>query len=463
MQAGDREKQMIRTVNDQDDDKRSGAEDVIARLRREGFEAYFVGGCVRDHLRDVKPGDYDIVTSAHPDQVMRLFERTIAIGAKFGVVIVVTGGQTYEVATFRSDDGYEDGRRPSGVHFSTAREDVLRRDFTVNGLLMDSLTGNVIDYVGGRADIEKKVIRTIGDPAVRFNEDYLRMLRAVRFAANLNYSLDPETRTAIAGNAGKIRDISAERIVEELQKILTRGGARRGFELLSETGLLEQILPEVERMHGIEQPPRFHPEGDVWEHTMIMLDILSTGTAPHTPPALAWGVLLHDVGKPLSRTEDERGVHFYGHSKVGVHMAEDIARRLRFSRAQREQVMALIHHHMEFMNVQKMRPSRLKRFLRMPEFDLHLQLHRLDCLASHGMTDHYDFCVDRLNSLETEALHPERLLTGNDLVAMGIAPGRRIGEILRLLEEEQLENRISSKKEALAFVQRYFKEHPSDA
>jgi len=448
-------------VDDQNDDKRTGASDIIGRLRREGFEAFFVGGCVRDHLRGVKPGDYDIVTSALPAQVIRLFERTVAVGAKFGVVIVVSGGHTYEVATFRSDDVYEDGRRPSGIRFSTAREDVLRRDFTVNGLLMDPVTGEVIDYVRGRADIEQKMIRTIGDPAVRFNEDYLRMLRAVRFTANLDYSIDPQTQKAISIHAGKIGGISAERISEELQKILTRGGARKGFELLSETGLLKQILPEVERMRGVEQPPRFHPEGDVWEHTMLMLDTLSVETAPHTSPALAWGALLHDVGKPLSRAEDENGVHFYGHTKLGEHIAEDIAGRLRFSRVQREQVISLIHHHMAFMNVQKMRPSRLKRFLRMPDFDLHMQLHRLDCLASHGMVDHYEFCKDRLANMEPDALHPPRFLTGDDLIKMGYAPGRRIGEILHLLEEEQLENRISSKEDAMAFVQTHFKERKS--
>ncbi len=443
---------MTRTANDQKDEKRFRAEEIIRRLRREGFEAFFVGGCVRDHLRGVIPGDYDIVTSALPDQVETLFQRTVSVGAKFGVIVVLEHDQPYEVATFRSDDAYEDGRHPSGIRFSTAREDVLRRDFTVNGLLMDPVTGEIIDHVDGRADIERKTIRTIGDPSIRFREDYLRMLRAVRFAANLDYSIHPQTRQAIADHAEKIREISAERISDELQKILTRGGARRGFEILSETGLLDRILPEIERMHGIEQPPRFHPEGDVWKHTMMMLEILSSETAPDTPPALAWGALLHDVGKPLSRTEDENGVHFYDHTKLGEQIGEDIARRLRFSRVQRERVIALIHHHMAFMNVQKMRPARLKRFLRMPDFHLHLELHRLDCLASHGMIDHYEFCKDRLTNLEHEALHPPRLLTGDDLLAMGYPPGKLIGEILHMLEEEQLENRVQTKEEARAFV-----------
>lgn len=446
-------------MNDSTDEKRSSAEEIVRRLRREGFEAYFVGGCVRDFLRGVVPGDYDIVTSALPDQVKRLFERTVAVGAKFGVIVVVIDGRAYEVATYRSDGVYEDGRRPAAVSFSTAREDVLRRDFTVNGLLMDPFSGEILDYVGGRADIDQKVLRTIGDPDVRFGEDRLRMLRAVRFAANLGYALDLETQKAIARHTGKIREISAERIAEELQKILTRGGARKGFERLSETGLLQEVLPEVEQMRGVLQPPRFHPEGDVWEHTMILLDLLSSETAPKTSPALAWAALLHDVGKPLARTQDEKGVHFYGHAKLGEPIAFDIALRLRFSRTLREQVIALIRHHMAFMNVQKMRPSRLKKFLRMPDFDLHLQLHRLDCLASHGMLDHYAFCVERLKCLEEKELHPPRFLTGNDLLQMGFAPGKAIGKVLLALEEEQLENRISSKEEALAFAGKYRREH----
>ncbi len=430
---------------------------IVRRLKQAGFEAYFVGGCVRDFVRGVTPGDYDIATSALPDQVTALFERTLAVGAKFGVIMVIADGHPYEVATFRSDDIYEDGRRPTSVHFSSAREDVFRRDFTINGLLMDPETHQIIDYVDGLADIDRKVLRTIGDPAIRFNEDYLRMLRAIRFAANLNFSMDPQTRDAIQRHAANIKGISAERITEELQKILTRGGARRGFELMAATGLLKEILPEVDRLRGVEQPPRFHPEGDVWRHTIIMLEILSDETSPDMDPALAWGALLHDVGKPVSRTEDDDGVHFYGHVKLGEAIAEGVLQRLRLSRAQKDTVLSLIHHHMAFMNVQKMRPARLKRFLRMPDFHLHLQLHRLDCLASHGMLDHYDFCRHQLQHLEHEALHPPRLLTGHDLMAMGFTPGKLIGEVLRALEEEQLENRIQNREEAAAFVQTRWK------
>jgi len=433
------------------------AESIVRRLKASGFEAYFVGGCVRDFVRGVTPGDYDIVTSALPDQVTEIFERTLAVGAKFGVMVVILDGCPYEVATFRSDDVYEDGRRPTCVHFSSAREDVLRRDFTINGLLMDPETNQIIDYVDGLADIDRKVLRTIGNPAVRFNEDYLRMLRAIRFTANLDFKMDSATQSAIQANAACIRGISAERITEELHKILTRGGARLGFELLAETDILQRLLPEVDRMRGVEQPPRFHPEGDVWQHTMIMLEMLSAETSPDTDPTLAWGALLHDVGKPVSRTEDEKGVHFYGHVKLGETIADDILHRLRFSRAQRETVINLIRQHMVFMNVQKMRPARLKRFLRMPDFHLHLQLHRLDCLASHGMLDNYEFCRDQLQNMEQDELHPPRQLTGDDLLAMGFTPGKLIGKILRALEEEQLEDRVHSTEEAVAFVQTHWK------
>lgn len=444
---------MTRTADDHQTEKIRKAQAIISRLKQAGFEAYFVGGCVRDFVRGVTPGDYDIVTSALPDQVIDLFERTVSVGAKFGVVVVIADGHPYEVATFRSDDVYEDGRRPSQVHFSSAPEDVLRRDFTINGLLMDAGTGEILDYVDGRADIQKKIIRTIGDPAVRFNEDYLRMLRAIRFAANLGFALDGATRDAIARNAAKIKEISAERVQEELNKILMRGGARRGFEIMADTGILKQILPEVDRLRGVAQPPRFHPEGDVWQHTLIMLDILSAESKPEANVALAWGALLHDVGKPVTRTEDENGVHFYGHVKLGEPIADDLMRRLRFSRTNRETVLELIHQHMVFMNVQKMRPARLKRFLRMPDFHLHLQLHRLDCLASHGMLDNYEFCLERLQNMEPDELLPPRLLTGDDLLTMGFAPGKLMGEILRALEEEQLENRVHNKEEATAFVQ----------
>jgi poly(A) polymerase len=431
---------------------RRQAVEIVRKLKREGFEAYFVGGCVRDFIRNAIPDDYDIVTSAHPAQVMALFPRTVAVGAKFGVVAVIVESHPYEVATFRSDDAYIDGRRPSGVYFSTAREDAMRRDFTVNGLLMNPETEQIIDHVGGRDDIEKKIIRTIGDPDKRFNEDYLRMLRAVRFAANLNYEIDPATKDAIEKHAAKIKQISAERLQEEINKILTRTGARRGFEIMAETKLLREILPEVDRLRGVLQPPLYHPEGDVWQHTLMMLDLLPGNVKTANDCQLAWSALLHDTGKAVTRTEDEKGVHFYGHVRAGEEIASDIMQRLRFSRTDQEVITDLIHYHMVFMNVRKMRKGKLKRFLRMPDFDLHLELHRLDCAASHNMLDNYEFCRDQLQHLDEEDLHPPRLLTGNDLIALGFTPGKVMGEILRALEDMQLEGMIATRQEAEKFV-----------
>lgn len=440
-----------------ENDKRKYAEEIVRQLKSAGFEAYFVGGCVRDFVRGFVPGDYDIVTSALPDQIISKFPHTAAIGAKFGVVAVINDGYFYEVATFRRDDIYEDGRRPSQVHFSTAREDVLRRDFTINGLLMDPVTGEIIDYVDGRADIEKKIIRTIGNSETRFNEDYLRMLRAIRFAANLNFEIEPATKKAIEMNAEKIKQISAERLQEEINKILTRQGARRGFELIAQTGILREILPEMERLRGVEQLPRFHPEGDVWQHTLRMLELLTDQGDSNANLSLAWAALLHDAGKALTRSEDEKGVHFYGHVQQGEEIAESIMKRLRFSRAISETVLNMIHYHMVFMNVHKMRPGRLKRFLRMPDFNLHLELHRLDCLASHGMLDNYEFCRDKLQKLAVEDLYPPRLLNGNDLITLGYVPGKIIGDILVALENEQLEGRIKTKQEAMKYVEANWK------
>jgi len=428
------------------------AREIIHRLRESGHEAYFVGGCVRDFILNQTSSDYDIVTSARPEEVIKLFPRTVAIGAKFGVVAVITDNHSFEVATFRSDDVYEDGRHPSRIHYSTAREDVFRRDFTINGLLMDPDTGDIIDYVNGRFDIDNKIVRTIGNPGKRFREDYLRLLRAVRFAANLHFDLEPATQDAVKREASNIRHISVERIREELNKILTRGGARRGFELMMQTDILQNILPEICRLKGVEQPPRFHPEGDVWQHTLKMLELLPADGEREKNICLAWGTLLHDVGKALTRSEDEKGVHFYGHVQQGEIIADTIMQRLKFSRMQRETVVNLIRQHMVFMNVRKMRPGRLKRFLRMPDFDLHLELHRLDCLASHGMLDNYEFCREQLQILALDDLHPPRLLTGNDLIAMGFTPGKIIKDILLAVEEEQLEGRIQSVEQAINYV-----------
>lgn len=425
---------------------------IVQRLQNAGHEAYFVGGCVRDLIRGAEPGDYDIVTSAKPGEVCSLFPRTVPVGISFGVVIVLEGGRNYEVATFRTENDYGDGRRPSHVEFSTAEGDVHRRDFTVNALLMDPIKGTIIDYVGGKQDIERRLIRTIGIPEERFNEDHLRILRAVRFAANLGYDIDHDTFRAIKQNVSAINRISAERISDELTKLLTHGGARRGMELLAETGLLAEVLPEVDAIRGVEQPPRYHPEGDVWEHTLRMLDLLPSDEGVENDLRLAWGVIMHDIGKASTRSENDEGIHFYGHVKEGEKIAEEIMRRLRFSRADMETILVLIHCHMLFIHVKEMRPNRLKRFLRMPEFALHLELHRLDCLGSHGYLDNYEFCKKMLMEVKDDELHPPRLLNGNDLIGMGFSPGPLFAEILRTVEDAQLDGEISTSEDARGLV-----------
>jgi len=449
---------------------------VVRRLRAEGHEAFLVGGCVRDIIRGVTPQDFDIVTAARPEQVRALFTRTVPVGARFGVVLVIEGGRPYEVATFRVEAGYDDGRRPSRVAFATAEEDVRRRDFTVNGLLMDPETERIIDYVDGRRDIERRLIRTIGNPVERFAEDHLRMLRAVRFTAALGFTIDPETLAAIRRQAPAVRRISAERIREELNRILTSGGAREGMELLAESGLLQEILPEVLALRGVDQPPAFHPEGDVWEHTLRMLALLheeegKIGTAPYFfmrnrelslffPPGkdggdalrLAWAVVLHDTGKAVTRSENATGTHFYGHVQRGEEIAAEILRRLRFSREETETILALVRGHMLFMNVQEMRPNRLKRFLRQPDFLLHLELHRLDCLGSHGLLEHHEFCLRKLGEYSTEELRPSPLLTGQDLIGMGYAPGPVFREILRAVEDAQLSGEVADAEGARCLV-----------
>ncbi|MDA8125553.1 MAG: CCA tRNA nucleotidyltransferase [Deltaproteobacteria bacterium] len=425
------------------------AAEIVRRLRKAGFEAFWVGGSVRDLIRGVEPQDFDIVTSARPQEVQALFSRTVPVGARFGVILVIEKGEPYEVATFRKEADYLDGRRPNVVSFATAKEDVLRRDFTINGLLMDPETGEIVDYVGGRADLAARTIRTIGDPDERFGEDHLRMLRAVRFAATLGFVIEPLTFAAIARRAAAIGRISSERVREELTKLLAGGGARDGLELLEQSGLLMQLLPEAAALKGVDQPPAFHPEGDVWEHTLRMLALLPAGTDPR----LAWAVLLHDVGKPATRFENETGVHFYGHDQKGAAIAATILQRLRFSNAETETILALVAGHMGFMDCRRMRPNRLKRFLRMPDFSLHLELHRLDCLASHGVLAHYDFCKEQLAAFPAEELQPRPLLSGRDLIALGYRPGPLFKEILTALEDAQLAGEIRDADEARALVQ----------
>jgi poly(A) polymerase len=434
------------------------ANSICNTLIREGHQAFLVGGCVRDVLLGREPEDYDVSTDATPDGVISLFPDAVAVGAQFGVIIVPLDGHKLEVATFRSDIGSADGRHPEHVIFSSNPEqDVQRRDFTINGLLMRHDSGEILDFVGGQADLCAGIIRAIGEPARRFAEDKLRILRAVRFSARFGFPIEPETFAAIRLHAHEIGQVSAERIREELTKLLTEGGARRGMELLNETGLLQQILPEVAAMQGVEQPPQYHPEGDVWIHTLLMLE----GLPPGSSATLAWGVLLHDVGKPLTfRPVSETGdrIRFNGHVDVGVRMAEAILERLRFSNQDREQILALIANHMRFKDVSRMRASTLKRFIRLPRFDEHLALHRLDCLSSHRHLDAYDFVCRTLEETPAEEMRPIRLLTGNDLQRLGYQPGPLFSKILRSLEDAQLEGTVRSREEAIAFVAQHYGE-----
>jgi len=420
---------------------------IIDTLHASGRQAYLVGGCVRDVLLGREPQDFDVATDATPDQLQRLFPQSGLVGAHFGVVLVRDRESQVEVATFRSDRDYADGRRPSSVHFETdPREDAIRRDFTINGLMMDSDTGEVLDFVGGRADLANGIIRAIGDPDTRFREDHLRLLRGVRFAARLGFEIEPATFEAIRRSHALIRTVSAERVRDELVRILTEGGARRGFELLDATGLLSEILPEVAAMKGVAQPPEFHPEGDVWVHTLLLLEKLD-----HASPALAWGALLHDVGKPSTFRIAER-IRFDGHVEAGVELTHRILERLRFSREDAEQVEALVDNHMKFKDVPQMRESTLKRFLRLPKFEEHLELHRLDCLASHGRLENYELARRKREELSHEQLRPKPLLTGRDLIAAGYIPGPAFSEILSAVEDAQLEGRIGTREEALEFV-----------
>ena len=407
---------------------------------------------MRDLLLGREPADYDLTTDATPEQVASLFPESVSVGAQFGVILIPRDGLKVEVATFRSDVGHSDGRHPDRVVYAnTPQEDVRRRDFTINGLLMPHDTGEVLDFVGGRADLEAKVIRAIGEPDRRFAEDKLRMMRAVRFAARFGFEIEAATFRALRRHVQEIHQVSPERLREELTKLLTEGAAKRAFELLAETWLLERVLPEIGAMKGVQQPSQYHPEGDVWIHTLMMLEGLPAGTAP----TLAWGVLLHDVGKPptfQSAAETGDRIRFNNHVEVGVRMAEAICRRLRFSNEDTEQILALVDNHMKFGAVEEMRTSTLKKFVRLPRFEEHLALHRLDCLASHGHFDSYEFVRRFLAETPPERVRPERLLTGDDLQDMGFRPGPRFSEILEALEDAQLEGEIKTRAEAEGFV-----------
>jgi putative nucleotidyltransferase with HDIG domain len=468
---------------------------IVETLRARGYEAYLAGGCVRDLLLGREPADYDVATSATPDVVLEMFPRTFAVGAHFGVVLVAPEAEdaefVTEVATFRSDLAYSDGRHPDAVEYTkTAEEDVKRRDFTINGLLMDPLRllsgenvleshpsrkkkdaarvghpgsnervndakllrGAVLDYVGGLADLDAGVVRAIGRVEQRFQEDHLRMLRGVRFAARFGFELEAETKRAIRSLASRIQAVSRERVRDELTKMLTEGHARRAFELLDETGLLNEVLPEVARMKGVEQPPQFHPEGDVWVHTLMLLEQLEPGCSA----TLAWGALLHDVGKPPTFRRAPDRIRFDRHVEIGAAMGAEICRRFRFSNEEARQVVALIENHMRFMDAQRMKESTLKRFFRLPRFEEHLALHKMDCLAASGYLDHWEFARERFSSMPEEAVRPKPLITGRELIAAGYLPGARFREMLRAAEDAQLDGTIATTEEALKLVRERF-------
>ena len=427
-----------------------GALHIVRTLREKGHQALLAGGCVRDLAMGRPPADWDVATDAEPQVVTRLFERTVPVGAQFGIVVVVLENRRYEVARFRRDGPYLDGRRPRQVEFADARQDALRRDFTINGMFFDPLAERWIDFVGGRRDIDRRVVRAIGAPRARFAEDYLRMLRAVRFAARLDFEIDSLTFAAIKEFAARIGGVSAERRGSELTRILTEGRAARGMQLLLEAGLLQQVLPEVARMEGVPQPPEFHPEGDVWTHVKLMLAHLHGAS-----PTLAWGVLLHDIGKTPTYAVTDR-IRFNDHDVVGARMAAQICRSLRLSARDSERICQLVANHMRMRHVEEMRPSRLKRFLRQPFFAELLELHRIDCLSSHGQLDLYQFCRGKLAEMDEQGLRPPPLLSGHDLIALGFEPGPLFREILEAVEDEQLEGRISTPEEAVVLVKERF-------
>jgi len=431
----------------------STARTIVRKLRGAGHVAYYAGGSVRDLLRGQVPKDIDVATDARPEAVQKMFSRTYAVGAHFGVIVVLEEGFQFEVATFRSDGIYLDGRRPTEVHFATAAEDAARRDFTINGMFFDPEANEVIDFVGGRADLQARLIRAIGDPGQRFAEDRLRMLRAVRFATVLGFEVEPSTWGAVVAHAPSIDEISAERIREELVRIFMSPQRVRGWDLLDASGLMRVILPELEAMKGCEQPPQFHPEGDVFKHTRIMLDLLpKEASLP-----LVFSALFHDIGKPPTSSVDENGrIRFNGHDRVGAEMTEAVMQRLRFSRAEMDATVEAVRQHMVFKDVPNMRVAKLKRFMARPTFADELELHRVDCESSHGLLDNYDFLRQKREEFANEPIIPPPLVRGGDLLALGLKPGPKIGEILEAVETRQLEGALRDREEALEWVKREY-------
>jgi poly(A) polymerase len=429
------------------------ARNIVARLRDAGHIAYFAGGCVRDIVRGQTPKDFDIATDAPPEAVQKIFARTYAVGAHFGVIVVLENSFQFEVATFRSDDIYVDGRRPLTVHFSSPEEDARRRDFTINGMFYDPVAEEVIDFVGGRADLAAKLVRAIGEPAQRFAEDRLRMLRAVRFATVLDYQIDQPTWGALLANATAITEISAERIREELVRIFLSPNRVRGWDLLDSSGLLRAILPEVNAMKGCAQPEQFHPEGDVFEHTRLMLGLLPAEVSL----PLVFSVLFHDVAKPRTAQVDETGrIRFNAHDRIGAEMTVQIMERLRFSRAEIDATVEMVRQHMVFKDVPKMRVAKLKRFMARPTFADELELHRVDCESSHRMLENYEFLLCKREEFANEPIIPPPLVRGDDLIALGLKPGPKFGEILEAVETRQLEGTLRDRDEAIDWVKREF-------
>ena len=420
---------------------------IVRRLRAEGYESYLAGGSVRDMVLGKEPQDYDITTSARPDEISRIFPETVPVGAQFGVLLVLIDGAPFEVATFRRDGPYFDGRRPSHVDYGSLEEDVLRRDFTINGMVYDPLADRIIDLIGGQRDLQARTVRAIGNPRARFDEDRLRMVRAVRFAAALDFSIEQNTRAAIRELAPSVTRVSWERIGDEITRILTEGGARVGFELLDETGLLEVLLPEITAMKGVEQTPDYHPEGDVFAHTLLLLDHLDQPTE-----TLAYGCLLHDVAKPVCMRKEDGRITFYGHMERGAEMALAILQRLKRSRGTWERVAYLVRSHLRHTQAPNMRLSTLKRFLAEDGIEELLELTRIDALAANGDLSHYDFCKQKLVELKDDEIHPDPLVRGRDLMELGLSPGPLFGEILAQVEELQLAGELQSREQALQWV-----------
>jgi poly(A) polymerase len=442
--------------------EREFAVDVVRRLREAGYEALWAGGCVRDELLGLVPDDYDVATNARPEEVMKLFRRTVAVGASFGVVQVLgpsseQGRLTVEVATFRADAGYSDGRHPDAVIFSSAQEDALRRDFTINGMFFDPLDNRLIDYVGGQEDLRNKILRAIGDAAVRFAEDKLRMLRAVRLATRFELKIEGKTAEAIQGMAAQIPVVSAERIAEELRKLLVNPQRARGMNLLYDLGLAAAILPELLPMKGLPQGPPQAPTGDLWDHVMRVLELLG----PQVSFPLAFAALLHDVGKPrmVGRTPDR--YTFYGHEHVGRRLAEDIATRLKLANVERDRLTWLVEKHQFLCEARHMRLSKLKQTLAYPGIRELLALHRADAIASGRSTDHVEYCEGLLAQWTPADLDPIPLMTGADLVAMGLEPGPLFKRLLDAVRESQLEGTIHTQMEALDLVRRLLEQWKS--